>query len=306
MLFTIPVALATALTLFPASHAPAYQEYVALGDSWSADVSLTHMTTEHTPRGCLQATYNYPKQVAAALRVATFRDATCSGATTTAMREPQRVRLVPRLIEGVNKPQFDRLTRRTDLVTLGIGGNDAGLSHAVLGCINLLPSLAAVPGLALPAPLGKPCSRKWVTDGADRMSRNIRATEPKVAAAVRGVRERSPRARILLVNYLAGLPENGGCWPYVTVTDEDMRWLSARLRELNAMLGRVAAAEQVELVDTYSTSLGHDVCKPAGTRWVEALLPISTNPPGPAVPFHPNRLGANHQASSVLDALSPR
>ncbi|WP_327091620.1 SGNH/GDSL hydrolase family protein [Nonomuraea sp. NBC_01738] len=296
----LPLILAAGLVTAPVNG---FHEYVALGDSWSADVSLIHLTTEYVPSGCVQSSRNYPKQVAAALGVATFRDATCGGATTAHMTAAQDVTRVKRILDGVNKPQFDRLTPTTDLVTLGIGGNDARLAAAVGDCVNLLPTLTILPGKVLPAPFGAPCKTKWVKDGVDQMSANIKATEPKVAAAVAGIRQRSPRARILLVDYLAGLPETGGCFPYVQITDLDMDWLAAKLRELNAMLARVARDTGVTLVDTYSTSKGHDVCQLPGKKWVEGVLPLSADPVGPAIPFHPNQLGADHQARTVLDLL---
>lgn len=291
----LPLILASGLIT-----APAPGEYVALGDSWSADVSLLRLTTEHVPSGCVQSSRNYPKQVAAALGVPVFRDATCGGATTEHLTAPQDVTRVKKVLDGVNPPQFDRLRPTTDLVTLGIGGNDAGLAAAVGDCVNLLPTLTLIPGHVLPAPFGAPCRTKWVKNGVDRMSRNIQNTAPKVTAAVEGIRKRSPHARILLVDYLAGLPDSGGCFPYVQVTDLDMEWLAAKLRELNAMLAKVATATGVTLVDTYTSSRGHDVCKLPGTRWVEGVLPLSTDPLGPAIPFHPNQRGADHQARMVL------
>lgn len=280
-----------------------FREYVALGDSWSADVSLTHLTTEHVPSGCAQSSFDYPKQVAKALGVPVLRDATCGGATTVDLTKPQDVNLIKGIVDGINPPQFDRLSANTDLVTLGIGGNDIGLAGAVGKCINLLPTLTVVPGAVLPAPLGAPCKTTWVSGNDDRMSRRIVEAEPKVRAAVEGIRERSPQATILLVDYLAGMPRVGGCYPYVQVTDLDMDWLSDKLEELNAMLARVARASGVRFVDTFTTSIGHDVCQLPGTKWVEGVLPLSTDPLGPAIPFHPNRLGANHQASVVLRAI---
>lgn len=283
--------------------APAFREYVALGDSWSADVSLTHLTTEHVPSGCAQSSFNYPKQVATSLGIPVLRDATCGGATTADLRHPQDVTRIKGLIDGVNPPQFDRLSATTDLVTLGIGGNDIGLASAVGQCVNLLPTLTVVPGAVLPAPLGAPCKAKWVSGGVDRMSDRIVAAEAKVRAAVEGIRERSPRAAILLVDYLAGIPEVGGCYPYVQVTDLDMDWIGDKLQELNTMLARVARASGVQFVDTYTSSVGHDVCRLPGTKWVEGVLPLSTDPLGPAIPFHPNKLGADHQAKVVLRAV---
>jgi lysophospholipase L1-like esterase len=273
-----------------ATAGPAFHHYVALGDSWSADSTPmpTMVSTRYVPFGCLQSSGDYPKQVAEALGITDFQDATCGGASTVEMTAPQSV-----VFGGTNPPQFDRLTPATDLVTLGIGGNDAGLAGAIMGCLNLLPP-----------PLGRPCEASWVSGGVDRMSRNIAESEPKVKAAIAGIRARSPHAKIVLVDYLQGIPATG-CWPFVPILNGDVQWLRAKLEELNAMLKRVAAATNVRLAATYRSSAGHDFCRPPGTNWVEGLLPISTTPLGLAAPFHPNQLGAGHQARTVLGALDP-
>ncbi|MFI6045020.1 SGNH/GDSL hydrolase family protein [Nocardia sp. NPDC051321] len=268
-----------------ASAAPEFGEYVALGDSWAADASLIQATDDFVPLGCAQSSGSYAKQVAAALAVPVFRDATCGGAMTKNLAGPQSTPL------GVNPPQFDRLTPSTDLVTLEIGGNDAGLAATVQQCLTADPTAS-------------PCLNAWVVGGADRMSSNILAAENKVTASVTGIRERAPHARILLLDYFEGVSTGPGCFPTVPISDADAEWLGRKLVELNAMLARVAQATGVELVDTYTTSSGHDGCRPPGTRWVEGLIPWSSNPPGVAVPFHPNQLGADHQARSVLAALS--
>ncbi|MFF3225919.1 SGNH/GDSL hydrolase family protein [Nocardia suismassiliense] len=267
-----------------ASAAPGVGEYVALGDSWAADASLTQATGEFAPLGCAQSRGSYAKQVAAALAVPVFRDATCGGAMTVNMTAPQQVPF------GVNPPQFDRLTPSTDLVTLEIGGNDAKLA------VTVQQRLTADPAVS-------PCLDTLVAGDVDQMSVNIAAAEHKVTASIEGIRQRAPRARILLLDYFEGVSTGPGCFPTVPISDADADWLGRKLIELNAMLARVAQATGVELVDTYSTSAGHDGCQPPGTRWVEGLVPWSSDPPGPAVPFHPNQLGADHQARRVLAVL---
>ncbi|MRH92413.1 hypothetical protein GFY24_34165 [Nocardia sp. SYP-A9097] len=68
----------------------------------------------------------------------------------------------------------------------------------------------------------------------------------------------------------------------------------------------MANTTDIDLVDTYATSDGHDVCQAPGVRWGEGLIPFSSTPVGPAAPFHPNQLGANHQANSILAVLGAR
>jgi hypothetical protein len=67
--------------------------------------------------------------VANVLHVAHFVDASCAGATTQDFTAAQDTAL------GDNAPQFDRLTKQTDLVTIGIGGNDTGLVPLAESCI---------------------------------------------------------------------------------------------------------------------------------------------------------------------------
>ncbi|MFI9503883.1 SGNH/GDSL hydrolase family protein [Nocardia sp. NPDC052566] len=268
-----------------ASAAPAVTEYVALGDSWAADATLSQGTAEFVPGMCAQSRNNYAKQVAATLRVPVFRDATCGGAVTKNMTEPQQFPVGP-----ANAPQFDSLSATTDLVTLEIGGNDAGLAATVQACLTSDPALSV-------------CKAANAVDGGDRMSVKIAESEAKVRATIDGIRERAPHARILLLDYLEGIGTVGGCFPTIPISDADAVWLGSKLLELNQMLARVARASNVEFVDTYSTSGGHDACQPAGVRWVEGLIPFSSNPVGLAVPFHPNQLGADHQARSVLGVL---
>ncbi|MFD7018084.1 SGNH/GDSL hydrolase family protein [Streptomyces sp. NPDC059161] len=293
LLTALAATCALVVTPTPATADPHFHEYVALGDSWSADVTVLGIDRTYAPTGCAQSTWNYPKQVAARLHVPVFRDATCGGATTAEMTAPQDVGRVPLLADGVNPAQFDRLTRTTDLVTVGIGGNDVGLGTAVLDCLNQLP-----------APLGTPCRTRFTgPEGQDLMSQQIAAAKPRITAMLAGIRQRSPKATVLVVDYLAGVSADRGCFPTVPILDQDLTWLGARLRELNGMLATAAKESGAEFVDTYRGSVGHDVCEPAGKRWVEGLTPVSTDPPGPAVPFHPNRLGADHQAETVLDTL---
>lgn len=287
------------LAAAPANAAtPTYHEYVALGDSWTADVFTTFPpTTQFTPIDCAQSVTDYPHQVAGALGITNFRDASCGSATTVSLTQPQTAAL-----GGVNPPQFDRLTPTTDLVTLGMGGNDIGLSGDVTGCLNLLPNL----GLGTPVPLGGYCKDKLAPKGGvDSVQAAIAATAPKISTALAQIHQRSPHARILLVNYLAGLPASGkGCWPVVPVLDPDVAYLQAKFLQMNAMLAEVAAASGVQLVDTYTPTLGHDVCEAPAVADVAGLIPLSVNNPLLlAFPFHPNGAGAAAQSEIVLDAV---
>jgi lysophospholipase L1-like esterase len=280
----------------PAAAAPQYNDYVALGDSYTADVLTTFPpTTQYVPIGCGQSTTDYPHQLAKLLHVAKFYDASCGGATTGDMTKAQGV--TP---GGDNAPQFSHLNAQTDLVTIGIGGNDVGLVGEAEACLNLVPT--PIPGA--PEGLGGSCAAKDTAGGVDQIYQDILSTAPKIATALKEIQQRAPNARILLVNYLDAVPADGkGCWPLVPVQDEDMAYLSQKFIQMNNMLGWMATLSHVQVVDTYAATVGHDVCQAPTVRDVEGLVPVSVNPPALNFPLHPNGAGAEAQTQAVYAAI---
>ena len=294
-----------------AAAAPVFRQYVALGDSWSADVVFANQDgapdSTYAPVDCAQSHHNYPKLVAASLGVP-INDATCGSATTDDFTNPQDLPA-----GGQNPPQFDRLTPETDLVTVGIGGNDAGIAGAGMDCLNALPVANPLPDGTVPSlpdnpvpiigsepPLGG-CKAKYTAGGHDQLSERIQASEPKLVAAFQAIHSISPQARILAIDYLSLVPDHG-CYPTVPATDEDMAYIHDKFLELNAMVKQAAAEGGAEFVDTFTPTLGHDFCQLPTVRYGEIYGP-SVNDPAVGVPAHPNAAGARAQAAVVLEYL---
>jgi lysophospholipase L1-like esterase len=251
------------------------QSYVALGDSYTAGPLIP--VQQPDPFGCLRSDHNYPHLVAAALGVNDFKDASCSGAETEDMTAPQGV------TPGPNPPQFDRLAASTELVTIGIGGNDIGFSEIIENCFA-------------PTPSGHPCQDHYVVNGHDELRARIAATAPKVAAVLQGIHQRSPLARIYVIPYIAILPESGpGCWPQMPIAPDDVPYLRGIQKELNRMLAQQARTNGARYVDAYTPSIGHDACQLPINRWVEPAVPTT-----PAAPVHPNLFGMQGYAATVL------
>jgi lysophospholipase L1-like esterase len=270
------VGVVVALVCAVASPARAAEgEYVALGDSFTSGPLIPDQ--HGTPAGCLRSTNNYPS-VAAARLGHRLVDVSCSGARTVDMTAPQRTRA------GVNPPQLDALTTTTRLVTVGIGGNDIGFTDIAVACA----------AASFSDPFGAPCAKKY----GDTLNERVRDTEPKVAAVLRGIRGRSPRAKVLAVGYLRLLPESPGCWPLVPFAWGDVTFLDDLERRLNTMIERVARANDVGFVDAYQGGLGHDTCASPTRRWVEGFVPAS-----PAAPVHPNAAGMREVADRVVHAV---
>jgi len=259
----------------PAVAAP-NPAYVSLGDSYAAGPLIPLQVPLF---GCLKSNNNYANLTARNLGI-TLKDASCSGAETEDMTSPQGVDP-----DGPNPPQFDSLTKQTRIVTLQIGGNDIGFSSIAEDCASATSNE------------GTPCQDRYVHDGRDEISERIQATAPLVANVLQGIRARSPKARVLVVNYAAILPDEGpGCWPQMPITDGDVPYVRAKEKELNAMLAAQAAAAGAEVIDWYTASIGHDACQPPVIRWVEPVVPVNA-----AAPLHPN-LGGMLGASQLLTA----
>ncbi|QTD96195.1 SGNH/GDSL hydrolase family protein [Streptomyces cyanogenus] len=249
--------------------------YVALGDSYTSGPGIPRQVDT----ACGRSDHNYPSLVAARRQVAAFTDVSCGGATTAEMWRAQ----------GGNPPQLDALDRRTDLVTVQIGGNDIGFGTIIGTCARL----------AAQDPAGNPCERSYRVSGHDQLTLTIARTAPKVDRVLRAVHARAPHARVVVVGYPDLLPDDGnGCFPQVPFAKGDFPYLRDTGKRLNLMLRLVAAVNRAEYADTYGPTVGHDMCKAPADRWIEPLQPAS-----PAAPAHPNVKGEAAMAEAVLNRL---
>lgn len=281
----LSLTLAVALCALTASAAyAAGGVYVALGDSYTSAPLVPNQHGE--PIDCGRSDHNYPSLVAQEFQVGTFVDVSCGSAETKHMTEPQTD--LP--LGGTNPPQFNGLRSDATLVTVGIGGNDAGLVGVAEKCAEL----------GLTNPIGSACRDYWAPGGNDTVAAKIEAAKPKIAAVLQGIHQRSPQARVAIVGYPDVLPKNGeSCYPMVPLSPDDIRYIDELIIRINAMIAGQAAANDAEFVDTYADSGGHDVCKLPPERWFEGLVPTE-----PAYPLHPNGKGEASMARSAITQLS--
>ncbi|MEU8919418.1 SGNH/GDSL hydrolase family protein [Kitasatospora sp. NPDC048545] len=279
----------------PTPTPPPTGPYVALGDSYTAGMQIPPQTGE--PRGCSRSGANYPSLVAKGLGVASgqFRDVSCTGATTEDLTGAQNTG------NGTNPAQLDALSADTRLVTLGIGGNDAGFMDVVVECAkdNLLD---AVKGVIKQTRAASPCRDHYSSgDGTDEVQRRVDTAGDRLGRVLEDVKRRSPQARVYVIGYPTLLPADpSGCLPVLgkTVAVADLGFLAEKEKQLNAMLKQHAEAAGAVFVDTAGPSVGHDMCAGEGERWIE--------PPVPArglAPIHPNAKGQEAEAGIVLKAL---
>lgn len=258
---------------------PEVTEYVALGDSYTAAPLVPTTDTGDT---CFRSDGNYPHLVAAALEESRLTDVSCSGADSDSITGPQS-------IGGQTKPpQLDAVSASTDLVTIGIGGNDFGLFGAMsLGCFQVADR----------DPKGAPCRESNRTPGGDRLLELVPRIQARVGRVIELVGNRAPEATVVVVGYPQILPASGACPDRVPLARGDYAYVA----EVNAALSDavLAAADQAgaAAVDVYAASRGHDVC--SEDPWVNGIATDA----GKALALHPFATEQQAVAELILDEL---
>lgn len=242
-------AVALVMALVPAPVAPsAAPELVALGDSYAAGLGAG----EESSDDCRQSPHAYPRLYAARTG-ASVVFAACSAATTSEVTR-----------------QASRITAATSLVTITVGGNDAGFKEVMTTC---------------------------TLDTDD-------ACEQRVATAEKFVREELPgrldglygavRSRTSAKVVVVGYPRLFSFDSWCLVSGRKREALNRAVDVLTEVVsGRVKAAGFV-FADVRGAFDGHGAC--GEEPWVNGLVlkPVDRS-------YHPNRAG--HE-SGYLPALA--
>ncbi|WP_182523870.1 SGNH/GDSL hydrolase family protein [Nocardioides dongkuii] len=260
-------------------------DYVALGDSYSAGPLVPAQRLD--PLGCLRSTNNYPAYLAGYFGVRSYVDVTCSGAQSADLTKRRQSTIVP---GPKPAPQVDALSKETDLVTIGIGGNDYKLFGSMIEVCEAVAELA---------PKGAPCRRHFTNrKGVDTKLRDAAKIQANVGRVVRKVHRRAPGAEVYVVGYPRLLPERGTC-NAVTFAAGDYRWGNRVERRLNRSLKRAAKRQGATYLNLYPASRGHHAC--AGS---EAWINGSTLDPLRAANFHPFQRGMRGAAEEIYRKLT--
>ncbi|MEV6909248.1 SGNH/GDSL hydrolase family protein [Amycolatopsis sp. NPDC051071] len=273
----------TALTLVgigtPALAEGERQVYVAMGDSFSAGSVVLPQSDLLT---CARSAINYAGLLAKQLKVDVLHDVTCGAATTANFPNPQKG-----IVSGTNPPQYDALSADTTLVTVGIGGNDIGLVGLATSCVNLMPA-------------GNSCKAANTAGGVDKYATRIDAFAATYGTVIETIRQRAPRAKIVMVGYPTGI-KPGGCWPIVPVLPQDADYIQGNIDRLNTRMAEQSAAHDASYVDIRTPSIGHDACQLIGVKWIEGLIPSVVN--NSFAPLHPNAAGLAAVVPSIRKVL---
>ncbi len=252
--------------------------YVALGSSMAAGPGIRPRAAG-APRWSGRSAANYAHLVAQQCDLELV-DVTFSGATTAHVLADRQ--------HGA-PPQIAALDGSEDLVTVTIGGNDVGY----------VPLLMAA---SLPRPLRRlTVLGDRIRELLDRDARDraLDVVFEALCAVGRALRQQSPQARILFVDYLTIRPPAGAPAAPLSQPDADLgRHVAATLERMTA---DAAAATGCGIVRAAAASRRHHAWTADPWTTLPARHVIAL--PGRPAPVHPNRAGMRALAELVAAQL---
>lgn len=252
-------------------------EYVALGDSYTSAPG----TGRSTDDACLQTAANYPHTVAEELGLR-LTDVSCGGAKTNHVTESRIFRSTH------HPPQADAISPGTDLVTVGIGGNDVNVFGVVAYVCTTLRARD---------PSGAPCQTDFAARRGSNIERRADRMEESLVGVIKHVAKGAPSARIVVVGYPELFPKAGPCEQLPLALGDYA--FAYRINELVVRAQKRAAARtNVEYVDVFTASRGHNMC--AKDPWIAGLRPTRSD----AMPLHPYPEEQQLVADLLLDLLN--
>jgi lysophospholipase L1-like esterase len=182
----------------------------------------------------------------------------------------------------------------TDVVTITIGGNDVNFVGS-LYAESCLADLAANPS----SPTATALKRYGLcTPLPDETTLAALSTmESKLTHMVETVKAKAPKARIVMVDYPAVLPENGKPCSALPIPQERQKFLLQVAAELSNATMHAAQETGADFVAASRISRQHDAC--ASTPWMTGY----DFSPGVAA-MHPNEAGHAAVAAAVIRQLT--
>jgi lysophospholipase L1-like esterase len=224
--------------------AAAQPGYVALGDSYSSGVGTRTYYNDGT--SCQRSPDAYGPLIAAARGYALSFQA-CSGAKTT----------------DVNSNQLGTLSSSTNLVTITIGGNDAGFSNVILNC-----------------------AAYYFTCDSSINSANsfIQNQLPGLLnTTYSNIRSRATAAHVVVLGYPHLFTSDGRTCNFNALTSAHEKRLNSTADVLDSVLQARAQAHGFTYVDSRNAFLPHEVC--SSSEWLNGQSnPLSES-------YHPNVSG---------------
>lgn len=240
-----------------AAHAAAPTvDYVALGDSYSSGVG-----TPDASGPCGRSLLGYPGLWAANHPTAALRLVACGGATT----------------DDVRRTQVSSLDSGTDLVSVTIGGNDAGFFPTVMTCASDTDAV---------------CEQR-VRAARTTISQVLPG---KLDTTYQAIRNQAPNATVVVLGYPRLFDPTADC-PSDQMTTFKRQLLNAGADHLARVIAARAAAAGFRFADVRPVFDGHAVCTTAA--WINNITPARMSDS-----FHPNASGYERGYLSAMSAAA--
>ncbi|MEU4656592.1 SGNH/GDSL hydrolase family protein [Streptomyces sp. NPDC023723] len=256
-LSAVVLAVCTALTGAATAQADASAAatgYVALGDSYASGVGAGSYTS--ASGDCKRSTKAYPQLWAAAHAPSSFDFTACSGARTS----------------DVVSGQLAPLGAGTGLVSVTVGGNDAGFGDVMTTCV--LQSDSA-------------CLSRIATAEA-YLDSTLPANLNSVYSAIRA---KAPGARVVVVGYPRFYRLGATC---LGLSETKRAAINAGSDHLNRVIAQRAAAHGFTFADVRGPFTGHEIC--SGSSWLHSVNWLNVGES-----YHPTAAG---QSGGYLAALN--
>jgi lysophospholipase L1-like esterase len=228
--------------LIPVAQAAAKQ-YVALGDSYAAGVGSRVFYSESG--SCKRSPEAYAPKIASA-KGYTLNFEACSGAKTT----------------DVNSKQLANLNSSTALVTLSIGGNDAGFSSVIENCSLYFG-----------------CGGK-ITEANNYIANTLPGV---LNTTYNNIKSRATTAKVIVLGYPHLFTDSGTTCNVNLLTSGNEKKLNETGDKLDAVVKAQAESHGFTFVDPRSAFKAHEVC--ASEEWLNG----QSNPLEES--YHPNVKG---------------
>jgi len=246
-----------ALTGATTANAATSVDYVALGDSYSSGVGSGSYIS--SSGDCKRSTLAYPSLWASAHSPASFSFTACSGARTG----------------DVLANQLGPLNSSTDLVSISIGGNDAGFSDVMTTCVLQSEST---------------CLNRIATARS-----YVDTTLPgKLNSVYDAIKAKAPAAHVVVLGYPRFYKIGGSC--VVGLSDKVRGAINDAADYLNAATAKRAANHGFSFGDVSGAFTGHEIC--SGSAWLHSLNWLNIGES-----YHPFAAGQSGGYLPVLNAL---
>lgn len=220
----------SALTVSPSAAQDAAPAYVALGDSYSSGAGAG--SYDPASGDCKRSAKAYPQLWRAANSPSSFAFTACSGARTG----------------DVLAGQLGPLNSSTGLVSISVGGNDAGFADTMTVCVTQGESRC----LARVAQ-----AREYINN-----------TLPgKLDPVYDAIGQKAPAAKVVVLGYPRMYQLQGQC--KVGISEKSRAAINAAADDLNGVTAKRAADHGFGFGDVRGTFSGHEIC--SGAPWLHSV-----------------------------------